>query len=757
MNIESLQQFVDHTDGRLEALRLLNYQPFANDLANISTQFREFKQGAQQLLAEGETLQIGIVGQVKAGKSSFLNALFFNGEHVLPRASTPMTAGLTILEYGEQNTFEVEYFAKDDWQHFEEQYRVYKCIEEECRKEVEAQPDAQPDASPHILQQKIVENTTESDRSAAEMVEACGSTARAKIGSANEVVPFESIANLQEVLERYVGANGAYTSVVKSLHVKLKDERLRGIRIVDTPGVNDPVLSRENRTRTFLYACHGVFLLSASSDFFGSQDIQFLNTRVGEQGIAKVVLLASKFDSTLQDVAAEWVRDKNKRPLTLEEAAEQQQRKFLKRLDSLKPDIVKRLRDDLVLSYTSGISYALAHKAESTWDDIEKHVAERMKYLYPANFATPEQARDSYIALANIEDIYNDYLDGVFKQNKEAIISAKINAFMADNVKALQKQVNQVGDLVAQKYKDLKEKDVAAVEKQIEAQEELFEKIQDRIKTHVANFNSGLQTTMRTLGNSIKWSHTLSLPTEKKTGSFTRQRSGVTGWFDSTKSEDVTYKVIDAMALTNRLETAITDYMERWATGWEAQFKGLEDVFAKEAHDTIAEAAKKLATTGAFDDDFYRIIVDKSLAETKLSRVLDLGPTRDALLERVSGILAGVKPPIGDTSGLTEDNLASTVRKKAEDHMENIGGQFRSLLADVPKTIRYATEAEIKVATGKIEAMKDEFATHVQQNSEGYLQTLKAELQNKTESVRACESFKQAYEELAKIIENQRP
>lgn len=751
MNIESLQQFVDHTDGRLEALRLLNYQPFANDLANISTQFREFKQGAQQLLAEGETLQIGIVGQVKAGKSSFLNALFFNGEHVLPRASTPMTAGLTILEYGEQNTFEVEYFAKDDWQHFEDQYCQYKRIEEECRKEVEAQPDAPP----HILQQKIEENTTESDRSAAEMVEACPPEARAKIGSANEVVPFESIANLQEVLERYVGANGAYTSVVKSLHVKLKDERLRGIRIVDTPGVNDPVLSRENRTRTFLYACHGVFLLSASSDFFGSQDIQFLNTRVGEQGVAKVVVLASKFDSGLQHLGAEWETGSRSR-LTLEEAAEKEYRAYLKRLDSLKPDIVERLRDDLVLSYTSGISYALAHKAESTWDDAEKQVARQMKRFYPDDFATPEQARESYIALANIEDIYNDYLDGVFKQNKESIISAKITGFMEANIKALQKQVTQVGDLVAQKYKDLEEKDVAAVKKQIEEQKKLFESIKERIKTHVTNFNSGLQGTMRDLGNNITWSHTLSLPTEKKTGSFMRQRSGFNSLFNNTKSEDVTYEVIDATALTKMLETAIADYLKKWATGWKAQFKGLEDAFAKEAHDTIAEAAKNLATTGAFDGNFYRIIVDKSLAETKLSRVLDLGPIRDKLLGSISDKLAGVKPKIDSTSK-EEYELASFVRQEAGKHMDKIKGELQSTLKELPKEVRKAIEAEIEVATGKIDAMKDEFVAHVQQNSEGYLQTLKAELQNKTESVRACENFKQAYEELAKIIENQRP
>ena len=47
-------------------------------------------------------LRIGIVGQVKAGKSSFINALLFDGNDILPKASTPMTAALTVIKYSEK-------------------------------------------------------------------------------------------------------------------------------------------------------------------------------------------------------------------------------------------------------------------------------------------------------------------------------------------------------------------------------------------------------------------------------------------------------------------------------------------------------------------------------------------------------------------------------------------------------------------------------------------------------------------------------
>ena len=52
---------------------------------------------------EGRNLRVGIIGRVKAGKSSLLNALMFAGNDVLPKAATPMTASLTILRYTDQD------------------------------------------------------------------------------------------------------------------------------------------------------------------------------------------------------------------------------------------------------------------------------------------------------------------------------------------------------------------------------------------------------------------------------------------------------------------------------------------------------------------------------------------------------------------------------------------------------------------------------------------------------------------------------
>ena len=51
---------------------------------------------------EDRKLNIGIIGQIKAGKSSFLNSLLFKGKDVLSKAVIPKTAVLTKIEYSER-------------------------------------------------------------------------------------------------------------------------------------------------------------------------------------------------------------------------------------------------------------------------------------------------------------------------------------------------------------------------------------------------------------------------------------------------------------------------------------------------------------------------------------------------------------------------------------------------------------------------------------------------------------------------------
>ena len=58
-----------------------------------------------------DTLTIGVIGQMKCGKSTFLNSFVFKDD-VLPAATTPMTAALSIITYGEKEHIVAEFYTK---------------------------------------------------------------------------------------------------------------------------------------------------------------------------------------------------------------------------------------------------------------------------------------------------------------------------------------------------------------------------------------------------------------------------------------------------------------------------------------------------------------------------------------------------------------------------------------------------------------------------------------------------------------------
>ncbi|GAA7741309.1 hypothetical protein HpCOL152_12830 [Helicobacter pylori] len=117
-------------------------RPFMSENAVIKTE--ELEKTLKEMQAEDRDLKVGIIGRVKAGKSSLLNALIFEGVEVLPKAATPMTASLTILKYANTLSAEVEFYSPKDIAELENEHERYvrefnRIVEEEVKKQKEKQ------------------------------------------------------------------------------------------------------------------------------------------------------------------------------------------------------------------------------------------------------------------------------------------------------------------------------------------------------------------------------------------------------------------------------------------------------------------------------------------------------------------------------------------------------------------------------------------------------------------------------------------
>lgn len=414
ISLENYKSVFDEFSNHLDVTKYNDEKAIQSIIQSLKSKLDELYSGGKQLEQQNDILKIGVVGQVKAGKSSFLNSLFFDGESVLPRASTPMTAGLTVLRYGEENKFDIEYYNTNEWKLFSDKDAEYNSLLNELRQNDPTATDAEL-----IKRYNIPDDIV----SAHELISKCSRRALGKIKpeATVESKVFSGIKDLQSTLDNYVGADGAYTPITKCLTITLKDDRLKGIEVVDTPGVNDPVLSRELRTREFLRGCHGVFFLSYSGRFFDSTDVGFLTNRIGSQGIGSVVLIASKFDSVLQDVGMHFRDDLGN---AIEDCQKKLKGQYQNNISSS-----SFTGTDPILDFSSGIGYSIFKKDLHNLDEMESHVVAQMKSFYPSFFSSDEDIKSTFYDLSQIDSIRDSYLDGVFKKNKFNIIKDKINKY----------------------------------------------------------------------------------------------------------------------------------------------------------------------------------------------------------------------------------------------------------------------------------------------------------------------------------------
>ena len=216
--------------------------------------------------AEEQKLTIGVIGQMKAGKSTFLNSFIF-GDTILPAATSPMTASLSYITYGPEKKLVAEFYTPDEW--------------------AELRNTAQ------LPIEEGQESTAQGSKikAAQELVAKAGKISQLNsfLGKTKE----DSFSNLID----YVGADGKYIAITKAVTLYYPLEYLKGVEIVDTPGFNDPIVSREERTRQFLKQADVSLLLLYAGRAFDASDRDILFKDVRNCGIGKILVGVNKYDT----------------------------------------------------------------------------------------------------------------------------------------------------------------------------------------------------------------------------------------------------------------------------------------------------------------------------------------------------------------------------------------------------------------------------------------------------------------------------
>ena len=389
---------------------------------------------------EDRLLRLGVVGQVKAGKSSLLNLLLFGGKEVLPKAATPMTASLTHITKSDRDEIEVEYYTKKDWAEIEEHAKEYKRMKEGDENRTTQVP-AFVQAS-----HELVEMAAERGLQVGQHLDT----------TAVEAVP---ASEMNDRLTSLVGADGKLTPLVKSVTIRCA-QGVPDLDIVDTPGINDPISSRSRRAEKMLVDCDAVLLLSYAGQFMEAPDVEFFERKLPQEGIRDRLIIGSKFDSALIDVAPDAQGD-------LQVACDDTKR----RLESHASEAVRRLAEAAPekhgrpkIIFASAMCSKLATTPYDQWDNHEKRIFDSLRKAYP-DWLDPadelagtitDETKETLTALGNEQKI-DDHLDEqrdnkgqrIFASNQQKIEAKRTAALkeadeLLESLRTYREKINNV-------------------------------------------------------------------------------------------------------------------------------------------------------------------------------------------------------------------------------------------------------------------------------------------------------------------------
>lgn len=445
---------------------------------NFDLEIKHVEDGWQDVVDTNRTLKIGIVGGVKAGKSSFLNALLFRGRDILPKAATPMTAALTKISYSETPYAKIIFYEDKDWNaivqnslKFDEQLdreiaiekkkRAEKAkgnfIERKCQKNKEAAyGDALDRYTMNLLKNKIAEEYR-ACKELTEMANKRGVAVNTLLGSDKEI-PLSD--NLEADLKEYVGAEGKYTPFVKYIELGMNEPMLKDLEIIDTPGLNDPIVSRSIVTKRFLKNCDAAFLMSFCGQFMSAQDVTFLLKALPQEGIRHVVLIGSKFDSVLQE--------KSYANMPLLQAMGQ----LIDKLSAAASDTIqrnssstssqgKRFTKALPPVFISSLLYTATQKMKNheLLSELSEEEKKSIDNLAKSYKDFEKGNADFLIDMSNIDEGIRKEKLTIYKQERNRILQEKSEEYIKQKELGFLNQLNEIQKVAQQNLSDLEELD----------------------------------------------------------------------------------------------------------------------------------------------------------------------------------------------------------------------------------------------------------------------------------------------------------
>lgn len=633
-----------------------------DDISGLNKLIDNFKIKTEDFYRENRKLNIGVVGQVKAGKSSFLNTLLFEGKEILPKASTPKTATLTKMEYSEENIIQIEYYSPDEWEVLED--------------------NAVVDLDDEIYT---------SAREIVDMVKRNGVNPHQYLEKGFDRIEFESYEELISSLNDYVGEDGKFTPIAKAVTLFLNKEEFRGLSIVDTPGLNDPIASRTIRTKEFMEVCDVVFFLSQSGSFLDKSDWILLSSQLPQKGVKKLVLVASKYDSGIRDILRAqddddvFGEDENTADnipkackiikKKLKKRAKSKVEEFVKDLEmrGSSPELIEVIRQCADPIMVSSLAYNMTGKSQSEYSSEENNIYSALKQF-------SDNMDEDLKLLGNFDEVKN--LFGEVVSEKEAILAAKAKSFIPNATEELKNLLSSYLEKTKKRIQVLESND----REQLLEQKKIIETQMGSIKADIASVFGELNAKLESEKlNGIRELRDASkdyLNIKERTGSVTRTGSYTTGHFFWKKTHVYTYEEHYSYCIAADAIENLRKY------GLDASNQ-VEEVFSEAIQ--IKEIKRRLLNvvvnnfdmgSEKYDSSLFRIMVEETVSAIEFPIFdIDISDAMNNIAGKFNGELTSASQKTELSTALSKaiSKIYEELCKKLDDAVKKFKGEMSEI------------------------------------------------------------------------------
>ncbi|WP_231168280.1 dynamin family protein [Helicobacter pylori] len=737
--------------------------PFMSENAVIKIE--ELEKTIKGMQAENRGLKVGIIGRVKVGKSSLLNALIFDGKDVLPKAATTETSSLIILKYAQNLSTQVEFYSQKDILELKNEHERYEkkfkeIVSEEIKnleekqqgllnktkgvmggigkafsrnKSNEEAPKERILSDEEILKkaQKIAKNELNNDAKLTASHDQYERMKKSGLINPKDLetrIQADSLEELNQKLYQFVGKEGKFMPYTKAVQISLNNPNLKDLEIIDTPGVNDPIASREERTKALLKDCDAVFIVSPSNQFLTDSDMDLFDRVSNKKGLQEIYFVASQADSTVC-APSEVENSRHHLPTALENV----QKALSSQLNSIMGKLIenypnqreifeKAIKNGVILTSGNCFSMYKDFSNQASWERNQKteeyHNALRnLKDSYPDAFSSDDKSKESLLFLSNMGAI-KERLEKA-AQRKEEIISQRLQDYAQSQANNLHKLITQLLQDLEDEKKRIKNADISTIKEQIEAYEKLSgnievgfrEAYEEFIFNFIKNIRDGLDKTLTKAIQKAK----AGAQNEEEEEYYTERvkQDGFLGdlkrIFLSWADDDAGY---DEVGRTRAVVKAgaVVDYLIEMHKICE---KALNDsvgsfkiVFKKELYAKVFPVLRQIIN----DDD----LIDEAAFKKSVHAVTDGIKFEEFHYTLPSEIRAKM--------GILKGDEANQFIKSVEKHLRDFEAETEN---DVKK---YCTDLENKLG-------KQDFANGVLSKLKKDLQNLKNQVQNKEQSI----------------------